>query len=152
MESDVYKRIFTFLTGLSSAILLISCTPITATRGNLVEQERLSLVQPGVSKREDVFNALGSPTTVSPFDNNTWYYMGQKTEKRGIFDPSIVDEEIIIVTFNDDNIVSNLSTQDKGRMRVPIKNDETPTYGNDRTAIQRLLGNLGRFNPDAPNK
>jgi len=146
----VNKLIFAFSVCLLSSILISACTPIAATRGNLIEKDRVAMIEPGTSKREDVFNALGSPTTVSPFDNSIWYYMGQKTEKKGIFDPDIIEEEIVIVKFDSSNTVSDITIQEGNRIDVPIKGDETPTYGNERTVLQQLFGNLGRFNPDVP--
>ncbi len=127
--------------------LIPACTPMKATHGNLLEADRTSQIIAGTSTRDDVFRTLGSPTTVSPFDNNVWYYMGQKTEKRGIFDKEVVDETIVVVKFDDNNIVTAFDTMNDARLDVPIKGDKTPTYGNEVTIMQQMLGNLGKFNP-----
>ena len=131
-------------------VMLTACAPMTATRGNLLEESRTEQIKEGVSTRDDVFKALGSPTTVSPFNNNVWYYMGQKTEKRGIFDPDVVEEKIVVVKFDDNQIVQSIEEMNDARIDVPIDAHKTPTYGNDVTVIQQLLGNLGKFNPKDP--
>ncbi len=138
------------LLALMAFAALPACTPMKATHGNLLQEDRTSQIQVGSSTRDDVFRVLGSPTTVSPFNNNVWYYMGQKTEKHGIFDTEVTDEKIVVVKFDDNNIVTAFDTMDNARLDVPIKDSKTPTYGNEVTIMQQLLGNLGKFNPKQP--
>lgn len=127
--------------------LLSACAPVERVRGNIVQPEVLDQVQPGVSSRSDVMRALGSPTTVAPFDDNTWYYIGQEMEKRGIFDPEVTGEKIVRVQFDQAGIVQSIGPLEVSRLDVPVSDSRTPTYGNELTALQQLLGNLGRFNP-----
>lgn len=135
-----------FLTG---ALVLSACTPTTATRGNIVEDFRMAEITPGVSSRTNVLKSLGSPTTKAPFDDNVWYYIGQKTEKKGIFDAKVVDEKIVVVAFNEDGIVDVMEEIDAERIDIPRVRRKTETGGNDVTVLQQLLGNVGKFNaPD----
>lgn len=135
-----------FLTG---ALALSACTPTTATRGNIVEDFRMAEITPGVSSRTNVLKSLGSPTTKAPFDDNVWYYIGQKTEKKGIFDAKVVDEKIVVVAFNEDGIVDVMEEIDAERIDIPRVRRKTETGGNDVTVLQQLLGNVGKFNaPD----
>ncbi len=125
---------------------LSACTPTQATRGNIVEDFRMAEVVPGVSTRTNVLKSLGSPTTKAPFDDNIWYYIGQKTEKRGIFDPKVVDKKVVVVAFNQDGIVDTIENIDSDQINVPTVRRKTPTSGNEVTVLQQLLGNVGRFN------
>jgi outer membrane protein assembly factor BamE (lipoprotein component of BamABCDE complex) len=129
-----------FLLGLGA------CTPTQATRGNIVEDFRIAEIIPGVSGRTNVLKSLGSPTTTAPFDENVWYYIGQKTEKTGIFDPKVVDKKIVVVAFNADGIVDSIEKVDAGQIDVPTVRRKTPTSGNEITVMQQLIGNVGRFN------
>ncbi|NCC22155.1 MAG: outer membrane protein assembly factor BamE [Alphaproteobacteria bacterium] len=131
----------------AATLTLAACAPTTATRGNYVENYRLERIQPGVHTRSDLLQIIGSPTTTGTFDSNTWYYLGQHTEKKGIFDPRVVDERIIVVAFGPDGTVSSVKEQAEGRTDVPIVERTTPTHGNDITMLQQFLGNLGKFNP-----
>lgn len=125
-----------------------ACTPVVAQRGNLLENHQLEQVKPGESSQSDVLRVLGSPTTKAPFDENTWYYIGQETEKRGILDAETVKERVIIARFGEDGLLSYIGdVKDREDINVPYSRDKTPTYGNDMTAIQQILGNLGKFNP-----
>lgn len=130
---------------------LTACTPMTATRGNLLDDYQMKEIQPGVDTRDDVVRKIGSPTTVAPFDDNTWYYMGQKTSKKGILDPKITEERIVVVTFAEDGMVDKVMQRADGREDIPIVQRKTPTTGNDYTFVQQLLGNLGKFNKPREN-
>lgn len=137
-----------FLLTLGTATLIGGCTPTVAKRGNIIEDYQLSEVVEDVHTRKDVLRIMGSPTTRAPFDENIWYYIGQYTEKRGILDPEITDERIIIVTFNNKGIVDTITEKEKGRIAIPIAREKTQTHGNELTVMQQLLGNMGKFNTE----
>lgn len=128
-----------------------ACTPTEAVRGNMVEDYRMKEIVPGVSSRTNVLQSLGSPSTHAPFDDNVWYYIGEKTEQTGIFDPKVVDKKIVVVAFNDDGIVEDIQNVNAGDIDVPYVRRKTPTSGNDITVLQQLLGNVGRFNKAKEN-
>jgi outer membrane protein assembly factor BamE (lipoprotein component of BamABCDE complex) len=131
---------------LVSSMALSACEPVTAVRGNFLDEYQMKSVQAGVDTREDVVRKIGSPTTVAPFDPNVWYYLGQKTEKNSILDPKITDERIVVVTFAGDGVVDSVKERKDGREDVPLVQDTTPTSGNEYTFLQQMLGNLGKFN------
>ena len=119
---------------------------MTANRGNLLEDFQMKEVVAGTDTKQDVVQKLGSPTTIAPFDDNTWYYLGQKTEKRGVFDPVVTQEKIVVVKFGADGLVDSLAERREGREDVVIVDRKTPTSGNDFTVLEQMLGNLGKFN------
>ncbi len=133
-----------------SALIISGCTPTNTVRGNIVEDYRLAEVQPGVDTRTDVLRKLGSPTTRATFDDNIWYYIGQETEKRGILDPEVVEERVIVAFFSEDGILQEIKDIDNERLDIPYARRETPTSGNEITVLQQFLGNLGRFNTEEP--
>jgi len=130
-----------------SVMFLSACTPMKATRGNLLEEFQLKEVLPGIDGKDDVIRKIGSPTTIAPFDENTWYYMGQKTKKQGILDPKITTEKIIVVAFDGiDGKVLSVKEHKEGREDIPLVQRKTAVSGNDFTFIQQMLGNVGKFN------
>ena len=127
---------------------LNACTPTQTNRGNIVEDFRMSEVVPGVSTRQNVLKSLGSPTTTAPFDSNTWYYIGQKMEKKGVFDSTVAEERIVVAQFDDSGILQRLEEVNNDRQNIPTVERTTPTGGNEVTAIEQILGNIGKFNKD----
>ncbi|MAE50218.1 MAG: cell envelope protein SmpA [Micavibrio sp.] len=130
-----------------SGFVLAGCTPTKMQRGNMLETHQLERVEAGKSSRSDVLRLLGSPTTVAPFNDDIWYYIGQETEKRGILDPKVVNERIVAVTFSTDGLVESVNDVNADRINIPIERDATPTHGTETSAVQQIFGNLGKFNP-----
>lgn len=141
------------LTALTAGLLMgAACSPTVSQRGNMLENFQLEKIQTGVHTKTDVLQILGSPTTQSPFNDNIWYYIGQETEKRGILDPKVTKERVIVVLFDESSVVQTINESDAGRIDIPIERSKTPTHGNDVTFMQQFLGNLGRFNPQTTQK
>jgi len=131
-----------------SAAALAACTPTHNVRGNMLEDYQLTEVVPGVDSQTEVLRKFGSPTTKAPFNDNVWYYLGQETEKRGIMDPEILDERIVVVFFNSAGIVEKVEDVDNERVDLPYVRRKTPTSGNEITVLQQFFGNLGKFNKE----
>lgn len=129
------------------ALAVVACTPVVATRGNLIDDERFALISVGRSTANDVANLFGSPTTVSTFDQRIWYYIGQRTEKVAFFDPDIVERRVVRVEFTESGIVRQIDDLDLADAQaVELVERETPTLGRRLTVLEQLLGNFGRFN------
>lgn len=129
-------------------LLGAACTPTVNVRGNMVDEYKLSQVVKGVDTRTDVLRKIGSPTTVSPFDDSVWYYLGQTTEKTGILDDKVKDERIVVVMFTPEGVVEQVQNVQGNRQNIPYVKRETPTSGNEFTVMQQMLGNLGKFNKE----
>lgn len=136
------------LLALSAAGILAvaACAPTVANRGNMVKDYQLVTLQPGTSTKSDVLKALGSPTTQDAFDENVWFYIGQVTEKKGVLDPKVTDERIVMVDFDENGIMQTIKDVGGNREDIPLERRKTPTSGNEVTILQQFFGNLGRFN------
>ena len=128
-----------------------ACSPIIQQEGNVPDPDQVVQINPGVDDKNRVTQLLGSPSTISAFQDRTWYYISRRTEQTAFLDPKVVEQEVLAISFNDSNIVDDMKVYglENGRM-IDMNQKVTPTYGNDLTLMQQLLGNLGRFNN--PNK
>jgi outer membrane protein assembly factor BamE (lipoprotein component of BamABCDE complex) len=136
---------------LALALSLGACRVIDAppvARGHLVTEEQLKELVPGVQGRADVQALLGSPTARSTFDDNNWYYISATTRARPMQQESISNQRVVIVEFDDAGKLKGVRElgEDAGR-RVSFVSRETPVPGNERSLLQSLFGNVGRFNP-----
>ena len=140
---------FKFLVLFSILVLSTSaCTPTHSVHGNYVKDHSFNEIKPGVDTKFDVLRKLSSPTTKSVFDDNVWFYLGQEFEKHGILDPKVVNERIVVVTFDEENLVSKIEDLDASRVDLNVSSRETPTSGNEMTVLQQFLSNLGKFNTE----
>lgn len=129
-----------------AAATLIACTPIVETRGFLVDDERMAAIDPGRSTARDVLATLGTPTTVAPFDDRTWYYIGQRTEKVAFFAPEVTERRVLVLQFDETGLLEQMDelTEEEGQT-VELVERETPTLGRRMTFLEQVIGNLGRF-------
>lgn len=128
-------------------LALGACSPTVATRGNIADAERLGEIRPGTSTRDDVAVILGSPSTVGTFDQDTWYYIGQRTEKTAFFNPEIVERKVVVIHFDQTGVVEKVEELGlDDAQAVAYVDRETPTAGRELTFLEQMLGNLGRFN------
>ncbi len=128
---------------------LPACSPIKSTHGALIPPSRLQQVHAGLTTDMEVREILGTPSTQPTFDERTWFYIGQKRQRVGIFQPRITERQVVAIQFNDEGIVTRVAQFDlSDGVEVTFVDRETPTAGQDLSAIREILGNIGRFNTD----
>ena len=138
---------------LGTLLLLAGCgwlAPPPVVRGNHPEADQLKELVPGTSTRQDVTSLLGSPTAHATFDDNTWLYIGERTQKRVGEVPAVLSQKVVVVTFNVAGVLQHIETRDKAdAMPVAVVARTTPSPGTEANFFQQLFGNIGRFVPVA---
>lgn len=136
---------------LVACLLLSSCgwlMPPPQLRGNKVDPEQLKELTPGTSTKADVTAIIGSPTAAGTFDNNTWLYISELTQQRIGRTLGEVDQNVVILTFDDSGVLKNIQQRSKDdALPVTVVARTTPSPGTEASFMQQLLGNIGRFNP-----
>ena len=128
------------------ATLLGACAATIDTRGHVPDEEALAGLRLGVDTREDVRQALGSPSTAATFRPNVWYYMSERTRSVAFLDPKVVKRSIVAITFDDGGAIDDIVTYTEADGReIEVVSRATPTAGNEISLFQQLFGNLGRF-------
>jgi len=118
----------------------------------MVDEAVISSIKPQVDTHDSVKEMLGSPSSVAPFDNNSWYYYSKKSESLAFFKEKITDLNIIAVRFDTDGYVTSLDryTLNDKKDVTPV-GETTPTNGRELSFIQELFGNIGRFGAGGPS-
>jgi len=132
---------------LPGSISEIWSTP-SQIRGHMVSADTLEQVTVGVSTRDDVQAALGSPTSTSTFDDSEWFYIGAITRQRPARVQAVEDQQVVVIRFNQGGTVQEVRrlSQEDGR-NIAVVSRETPSPGNERSFLQQLFGNIGRVGP-----
>jgi outer membrane protein assembly factor BamE (lipoprotein component of BamABCDE complex) len=127
---------------LLAAALLAASLSACATpymQGNAVDPELLSQIKPGDSTKQQVQTLIGTPSSISTFDPNTWYYISKETKRYGFLDPKVVEEKVIEVDFDKTNKVLAIHSFGKGDMRdVELVSRTTPTRGKSLGVVDQL--------------
>ena len=87
---------------------------------------------------------------MSTFEDNTWYYVGQKSEQLAFLKPEVIERKVLVISFDETGLVGETKTYTLADAReIDPVGRETPTEGRDLTILQQLFGNIGRFPTEA---
>ena len=129
------------------ALPLGACAPTVATHGHRLDDDALAQVRPGRSTRQQVAQLLGSPSSLSTFDDSAWYYVSQTTERRSFYQAEVVEQEVVTITFDATGVVDAVDRRDLDDAReIELVERETATAGNELSVLEQFIGNVGRFN------
>ena len=127
---------------------LVACTSSISTHGHRLDAAALAQIEPGQSSQGDVIQLLGSPSSLATFDDRTWYYVSQRTERHSFYHNTVVAQDVVAIMFDDQGTVSHIDRHDlNGAREIDLVDRETPTSGNEMSVLEQFLGNIGRFNP-----
>ncbi|MEM7170994.1 MAG: outer membrane protein assembly factor BamE [Pseudomonadota bacterium] len=147
MEKRRFVPSVAVLLALAGTMVLVSaCGNTVSVRGNYPEAEVVDSITPGIDSRRDVVDRLGSPSTLSTFEDRKWYYVGQVMEQRAFLKPDVVARRVLVVSFDDTGLVEETVSMnlDDGFEVDPVSR-VTPTEGREFTIWQQLLGNFNRL-------
>ena len=140
------KRLFICLAAGVFALDLSACASRLDSRGNLLDPDKVAELAPGEQSRDEVAAILGSPSSVTPFGSDTWYYISKRTETFAFFAPKVTERQIVVVNFDKKGKIAKVDTVglEQGQVIDPIDR-KTITHGSKMTILEQLVGNLGRF-------
>ncbi|HTU54952.1 MAG TPA: outer membrane protein assembly factor BamE [Acetobacteraceae bacterium] len=117
-------------------------------RGQNVTPDQLRELVPGTTTEADVRALLGEPTSQSLFDADRWAYIGQQTQERIGRYPGVVQQDVVVLTFNSQGLLQSVQHLDKkNAVQVSMAAGATPSPGGSASFIQQLIGNVGRYSP-----
>ena len=136
----------------AAAILLLlsplasACSSSISTHGHTFDEEQIAKIEPGRSSRQEVLQLMGSPSALSTFDDDAWYYVTQRTEKKSFYQTDVVEQEVLTVSFDENGRVSAVDRHGKDQVAAIDPVDRvTPTAGSSPSIWKQLIGNIGRF-------
>ncbi|HMD65004.1 MAG TPA: outer membrane protein assembly factor BamE [Stellaceae bacterium] len=130
--------------------LVAGCATSVDQRGNLPEQDRIAEIHPGSTTKDEVVKILGSPSSVSVFNDKSWYYISRRTGQLAFFDPNVIDQQVYVVNFDDQGVVKAVDHKglEDGKEITPVAR-ATPAPGRELSFLEQVIGNLGKFNKSA---
>jgi outer membrane protein assembly factor BamE (lipoprotein component of BamABCDE complex) len=136
------------LAAFSGATVIAGCGASVEQRGNLPNQDRMSEIHAGTTTKDEVVKILGTPSSVSVFNNDkAWYYISRRTAQTAFFDPDVLDQQVYIVNFDNQGVVKAVDHKvlQDGVAVTPVAR-ATPAPGRELSFLEQLIGNLGKFN------
>jgi outer membrane protein assembly factor BamE (lipoprotein component of BamABCDE complex) len=107
---------------LSLSLLAIgACTPVAKYQGFQVIDQTPADVKVGQDTRSTVLSRLGTPTSKSVIDSDTWFYLTQVSSKTGFYRPQVNKRDVVAIAFEkggDQVAAVNTYTLKDGRVGV----------------------------------
>jgi outer membrane protein assembly factor BamE (lipoprotein component of BamABCDE complex) len=142
------QRLVSLLSTVAGAAALAGCAASVEQRGNLPNPDKMSEIHAGSTTKEEVVKILGTPSSVSVFNNDkSWYYISRRTAQTAFFDPDVLDQQVYVVNFDDQGVVKAMDHKvlEDGKEINPVAR-ATPAPGRELSFLEQLIGNLGKFN------
>ena len=133
------------LVAMLCALPLTAClTPTKDFHGYIADEALPKDIKPGDDTRSTVLAQLGSPSTQSTFDENTWIYASQTRERLAFMKPKVAERNIVAIRFGEDDVVDEVLEYyvDDGEV-IQYAARETPTRGRELGLLEQLFGNVG---------
>ena len=132
---------------MSVVLTAAACSPTIENRGYVPNTESLDRVKPGSQTRDDVAELLGTPSSVTPFSDDTWIYIQRRTSTLAFFEPRVLEQNVVVVDFDDAGLVRDVRryTLEDGKLIDPVSR-RTPAPGKELSFLEQLVGNVGKFN------
>lgn len=138
-----------YFTGIISVVLLLilsGCQSVDV-RGQFVSDSVIEQINIKKPNQEQLIDMIGTPTYVPDFSENTWYYIQRSLTRRAWFDPKVVKQRILKITFAKNKKVSEaVLMKDSQNEAVSANSAYTKTQGTEQSGIQKFVKNIGRFN------
>ena len=128
------------------ALALQACAPIIRNHGYIPRESELATLAVGADSRDEVIAKIGRPSTTSLLGDQSLYYVQSRFRNFAFLPPLEVNREVLALSFLPDGRLGNVERfgLERGRV-VQLEPRITGPVFADRTFINQLFGNIGRF-------
>ena len=122
------------------SFFFISCAPVIKPHGYQLEEILLGEPQKiGISSKDDLINAFGSPSIKIEDVGNTWLYIGTTKEKK-VFSKDEFKEQIVFsFSFNENDILISQEVYNHEQMlSFDYDKNQTFDYGSNYSIFDKL--------------
>lgn len=147
MNFDIFKKFLLIIFCFSFIFLNCGCvTRDISQKGYMFENDDLLDIKVGLTNKENTLKYLGYPLNRSYFDDNIWIYYSYKIKEVLFFKPSLKEQRVLVVEFDDDtNVIKNLSLYDVNSDNYEILNATTEVEEEKENVIKDILKNIGQI-------
>lgn len=123
-----------------------SCISRSIThKGNIFDNNDVDSIRVGLTDKNDILQNFGYPLNISYFDKNIWIYYSYQMKEILFFKPYISDQKVLVVRFNNENIVSDMYLYNIDSNNYEILNTTDTSIQDKQNVIQDILSNIGQI-------
>lgn len=128
------------------AFFISSCISRNIThKGNIFDNNDVDSIRVGLTDKNDILHIFGYPLNTSYFDKNIWIYYSYQMKEILFFKPYISDQKVLVVRFNNENIVSDMYLYNIDSNNYEILNTTDTSIQDNQNVIQDILSNIGQI-------
>lgn len=137
----------TFLTVMLAAGLMVACSPIYSTHGFVPFDSDLEEVKVGRTTKAQIAEAIGQPAVKDDNFGDDWYFVASRFRARGLSRPTVIERDVVVVSFDKRGRVANLGRYNlsDGRI-VELSRRVTAVKLGRLTILEQLSKAFGRVN------
>ena len=122
------------------SLFLISCAPIIKPHGYQIEDILLNKPQEiGISSKEDLLKAFGTPSIKIEDIGNTWLYLATTKEKKVFTKDEFEDQIIFAFNFDSSDILISQEVFNQDQMLdFKYNKNQTYSYGTNYSILDQL--------------
>lgn len=134
-----------FFIVVASFTILSGCSDVYHTHGQIIPTENIAMLQTGRHDKLDVQRFLGSPSSISSFNDQQWLYITTKTVDKPLSPSNMLERNVLIINFDENDKLASIDKKNyqDGREITPIE-QETHTQGQSMGVVDQMIDNLGR--------
>ena len=122
------------------SLFLLSCAPVIKPHGYQIEDILLNKPQEiGISSKDDLLKAFGSPSIKIEDIGNTWIYLATTKEKKVFSKDEFKDQIVFAFNFDTNNILISQEVYNQDQMiDLNYNKSQTYSYGTDYSIFDQL--------------
>jgi outer membrane protein assembly factor BamE (lipoprotein component of BamABCDE complex) len=125
---------------------LTSCLSRVEKKGYMFELSDANLLQENVTHKDEVLKYMGYPTLTSYVNDEIWLYIAEEKKYLLFFKPKTIDREILLVKFDDNNVVKKLQKLGlgDGDKNLKFSSKYTEVADHEESLYKSIFGNIGQ--------
>ena len=127
--------------------MVAACSPIYSVHGFVPFESDLEEVEIGRTTKAQIAETIGQPSVKDENFGDDWYFVASRFRSRGIAGPTVVERNVVVVSFDDRERVANLGrfSLSDGRI-VELSRRVTAVKLGRLTILEQLSKAFGRVN------
>lgn len=130
----------------SMLVILCSCAPKIENQGYIFDNLDFSSLKKNVTSKNTIMQIYGSPSFYSDVSNKEyWFYYSNQIKKFLFFKPEILNQNILIISFDEDNrvdFIKILDINDKDK-KYFFNINKTEVIGHEKGFFKSIFENIG---------
>ena len=127
---------------------MTACEKTIYTRGCAMDFSDFKKIIIGRDDAQAVIEKVGSPAISSSIEDERggydWFYVSKRVEKNGFLDAKVLDQKMVIVSFNSHDVVTSIKESTEER-HVEFVKEQTETSGKGTGVTSEIFGGLGKY-------